>query len=441
MMFINVLHSRSKNPLSNPFLIAAKGKGFLPMLARGWTIASRYGLNQEKMDDALGTLAAILRKYACSATLPVTASALASKPALAKKYSFQGIELAIHGLQHIDYSLLSLENQLTHLEQALDIFQKLGITATGFRCPYLRWNTNTLAALKELGFVYDSSQALAWDVVDGVGTDAYSRVLEFYRARSVREMPALPGWSEQLIRIPYCLPDDEALVDRLHIQDPAKMADIWLAMLDGAYQSGQLFTLGLHPERIHLCGEALQAVLAKARTFSPGVWIARLDEIASWYRKLAEATFEYQEGNETYHLKINAPAGATILVRSLEAMTVSQHWAQKYYSVSENEFTVQSDRRPWIGLSPDVPAALEQFLRGQGYLVEKSTEPQAYTCYLDHHSFSQQNEQSMLADLEREKTPLVRISRWPEGNRCGLVITGDVDALTVWDYATRILYR
>ena len=66
--------------MSNPLLIAAKGKGFLPMLARGRVISSRYGLTPRKMEAALATLTDTLSQYACSATLPVTASALLSNP-------------------------------------------------------------------------------------------------------------------------------------------------------------------------------------------------------------------------------------------------------------------------------------------------------------------------------------------------------------------------
>ncbi|HSQ18462.1 MAG TPA: polysaccharide deacetylase family protein, partial [Anaerolineales bacterium] len=269
--------------MSNPLLIAAKGKGFLPMLARGRVIASRYGLTPGKMEAALATLTDTLGQYACSATLPVTASALLSNPTAIKKNSLQGMELAIHGLHHLDYSKLSLEHQLKHLNRAREIFQRLGTPVAGFRCPYLRWNGDTLTALKEAGFAYDSSQALSWDVVDGLSTDAYRRALDFYGAQSVNKYPALPSWSDNLVRIPYSLPDDEALVDRLHITDADLMADIWLAMLDRAYHAGELFTLGLHPERAAVCQAALRAVLVKARSLSPSVWVARLDEIAVWF--------------------------------------------------------------------------------------------------------------------------------------------------------------
>lgn len=412
------------------------------MLARGRVITSRYGLTAGKMDTALALFTEILRESACSATFPVTASTIALNPGLAKKYVGKGLELAVHGLQHIDYSRLSLEEQVSHLRLARDIYDKLGIPVRGFRCPYLRWNNDLITAVRDSGFTYDGSQAMVLDVVGGgMMTDAYRRALDFYGAQSANAYPALPDWSDGLVRIPYCLPDDEALVDRLHITEASVMAEIWLAMLDLIYQTGELFTLGLHPERTSVCKGALQALLTKAHSLSPSVWIARLDEIASWYLALGKATFDYrQEDNNLYHLSISAPAGATTLLRSLKALTVTHPWAQGYHTVVENEFILQSTVRPWIGLSPGSPTSLERFLRHQGYLVEISSESTAYTYYLDRNSFNQQDERALLADLECENLPLVRLSRWPNGARCGLAITGDVDALTIWDYGRRLFY-
>jgi hypothetical protein len=33
--------------------------------------------------------------------------------------------------------------------------------------------------------------------------------------------------------------------------------------------------------------------------------------------------------------------------------------------------------------------------------------------------------------------PLIRLGAWPYGNRSALAVTGDIDALTIWDFAHR----
>jgi hypothetical protein len=427
-------------PVPNPLSIAARGKGIIPMLARGVTIANRYGFTPAKIHNAMSQLSNTLKQYQCQATLPVTALALSRNMEIARKFQTQGIELAVHGLSHIDHRQLPAEIQLDHIHQAQHIFKHAGITATGFRSPYLRWNMDTLTALKACGFVYDSSQAIDMRVTSGLETSSYYRALEFYQAQATSQYLALPRQDAGLVRIPYCLPDDEALVDRLHLSSPVAMAEIWLEMLSCIYQAGELLTLGLHPERIHLCQAALEAVLEKAITLSPHVWIARLDEIAAWYLALGKTTFEiHQESGDLYHVKINAPARASILVRSLGVITATQPWVQGYHSVLTNNFNFRSNKRPLVGVSPDAPVSLERFLRHQGYLVEISPESQAYTYYINRSSFNPEDERRLLTELEQGDWPVVRLSRWPDAAHCGLTITGDVDAFTIWDYGRRIL--
>ena len=40
-------------------------------------------------------------------------------------------------------------------------------------------------------------------------------------------------------------------------------------------------------------------------------------------------------------------------------------------------------------------------------------------------------------ELETGRFPLLRLGRWPGGAKSALAVTGDVDALTIWDYALR----
>ena len=424
---------------ANPIAIAIKGKGAFALLRRARAIASRYGLRAAKMDHALVLLADTLQLFDCKATLPATAVALARHSTVANKYQAQGLEFAVHGLVHVDYTQLSLDDQRGHIRRARRIFEKAGIHVTGFRCPYLRWNANTLTALSECGFAYESSQALAWDVVDGLETDAYRRVLAFYGAQAAVDYPALPRLTGNIVRIPYCVPDDEALVERLQLTDSEAMAEIWLEMLDRIHDAGELFTLGLHPERAALCQDALRATLERARSLSPAVWIARLDEIAAWWRALGQATFEVtQEVDGLFRLAIKAPPEATVLVRAVEVETSTQLWAHGYQRISANEFSFRANRRPFIGLAPDSPAALRDFLRQQGYLVEISTDAQTYSFYLQRASFSPEDERPLLAQIERGEWPLVRLARWPGGAQSALSVTGDIDAFTLWDYGLRV---
>ncbi len=412
------------------------------MLSRVGSLTRRYGFTNKKMDSQLAQLIDLLREFDCQATLPVTATALARHTTLARKIQSEGIELAVHGFAHIDYSQLSLEQQIAHFHQARQIFENAGVKVTGFRSPYLRSNSDTVSALKDCGFSYDSSPALVWDVAKKRETDLFQHVISFYGAKSASNFPSIPQIDNGVVRIPYCLPDDEALIERLKLTNKTEMENIWLAMLENIYTAGELFTVGLHPERVSLCKDALRALLMKARQLSPRVWIARLDEVAEWYQELGKAFMIAQAQDEGgFNIKIHAPSRAVIFFRSMKIRASNKPWAKGYQQILSNEFIIPNTEKPWIGLPPQRPEPLELFLRHQGFLTEISTEPAQFSYYFDQTTFKPEDERTLLSTLEDENIPLLRLGRWPEGAQAALAVTGDVDAFTLWDYGMRIINR
>ena len=426
--------------MTNLVKLAITAKGPLALLNRTGGIVRRYGWTPAKMDRALDRFVRILREFDCGATFPITAIALHRHSESVRKYRSHGIEFAVHGYRHVDHSQLSEIEQRVHLAQARQIFVQAGLQPEGFRSPYLRWNSDTLAAIKSHGFAYDSSQALAWDGVDDHReTDAYRRVKRFYGAVAAADYPALPRLENGVVRIPYCIPDDEALIDRLRLTEIEPMAEIWLRILRRTYQLGELFTLGLHPERIALCEGALRAVLAEARSLSPAVWIAQLGEIATWWRSRTETTYQLtQETENSYRLTVNGPAGTTILARCVAVQAATEAWADGFLRVMSDEFAFQAQKLPFIGLSPDSPAALISFLQQQGYLVERGANAQSCALYLNYTEFAPADERSLLAKLAGDDRPLLRFGRWPGGAQSALAVTGDIDALTLRDYGLRM---
>jgi peptidoglycan/xylan/chitin deacetylase (PgdA/CDA1 family) len=428
--------------VANLIAIAAKGKGYPAIVKRARAIGGRYGLGAAKMDRTLRLFVDILRKFECGATFPITASVLARHRRLIEKYQAQNIELAIHGLFHVDYSHLSLPVQKGHLARARQVFREKKVQTTGFRCPYLRWNDDTLAALMDNDLSYDSSQALHWDVVDGYPTDDYRHVLGFYRSRSAADYPALPKQIGKLVQIPYCLPDDEALIERLKLRDTRAMTDIWLAILERTYNLGELFTLGLHPERIRLLQEPLAAVLAQARHLTSRVWIARLDEITRWWVARSQATFEVTAREDgLYHLTVQGPSGSTVLARNVDLEATTEAWDDGFDRVLATSFQFRARERPFVGLSPGSDPGLSDFLRQQGYWVETGPEGQAYSIYLHQPSFAPEDERPLLKHLDQSAAPLIRLARWPNGAQSALCVTGDIDAMTLWDYGLRVIGR
>jgi peptidoglycan/xylan/chitin deacetylase (PgdA/CDA1 family) len=426
----------------NPISVALKGKGLINLVQRSTSIARRYGVTAGKMARAMRQFAAILRQFECNATFPITGVALQRNPEVVRKYQEQGIEFAIHGYRHVDHTQLSRGEQSEHLALARQAFSRADIQVQGFRSPYLRWNPDTLAVLQEQGFAYDGSQGLAWNVLDGNETLAYKRVLGFYGALPAERYPSLPSLEGSLVRIPYSLPDDEALVERLDLQTADEMNAPWLATLQRTHALGELLTLGLHPERIEPCTGPLTAVLAEARRLTPGVWIARLDEIAAWWRTRTEASVEVSDaGDGGLRLTVTGPRGVSVLARAVETDAPTTAWANGYRQVAVTTLTIRAPQRPFIGISPGTAPGLAHFLRQQGYILETSEDKHLHSHYVHRAEFAPEDQRALLTEIEGSDGSLVRLSRWPDGARSALSITGDIDALTLFDYGLRALGR
>jgi hypothetical protein len=426
-------------------LFPIKSKGLLKYLKRGHTIMKNYGLTPSKMMQALDHFNQILQEFQCGATFPITAVAIGRNGKSIGKYAVQGIEFAIHGYRHIGHSQLTLEEQMAHLRRAQHAFIALGIPVAGFRAPYLHFNENLRAAAREIGLKYVSNQPILWNVLDGesfspTAQAAYKRAIAFYRPWDADEQPSLPCLYNQLVEIPVSLPDDEMLLDRLGGDAHGLVAAAWSRMLTEAHQREELFTLQLHPERIAWCAPALSALLAKAHALKPPVWVARLDEIATWWRARCEATVTVTSVETgKLCLSVRGPAGMTVLVRGVEVNQLTYPWMNGYRRCEMQTLTLTTDIRPFIGVPVGTSPELVGFLQRQGYVVEASANPRDYSVYLDQPHYLSDNKRALLARIEGSNQPLVRLGRWPHNTGSALAITGDIDALTLWDYGLRYL--
>jgi hypothetical protein len=102
---------------------------------------------------------------------------------------------------------------------------------------------------------------------------------------------------------------------------------------------------------------------------------------------------------------------------------------------------VRAPLRPFIGLAPNSAPQLAQFLREQGFIAESSQDASRYALYLDRVRFEEEAKRPLLAQLENGDFPLLRLGRWFGGARSTLCITGDIDGLTLGDYAMRLFGR
>jgi len=221
--------------------------------------ASRYGFSNRKMENNIQTFVDICRSHdaqGCTLFIPGIV--------LRREGEFIGglqsfAELGLHGLKHIHYDELSYDDQVRDFREGWGVLDSFGIkNGRIFRAPYGRANNETFRALKECGCGIDSSKTHIWDVLT-TDNRLYAKALEWY-APATSPTPYLENG---VLEVPFSLPDDEMLIDRLNL--PAeKVASAWKRIVTKAAETDQLFVLQLHPNRIRALKGALESVIREA---------------------------------------------------------------------------------------------------------------------------------------------------------------------------------
>jgi hypothetical protein len=430
------------NYLSN----AWKSKGSHAFFQRMTRIARHYGLSPQSMMDSLRQFTELLDKFNCTATFPIPAVILHRYASSIRKYYNSKIEFAIHGYAHNTYSSLDQGSIKSQINRAIEVFINTGFSPKGFRSPYLSRNSYLHKIAYEAGLSYISNQPYLWNIVEvpddlSVKIESRKRILDFYNPWISDERPSIPRINHNIIDIPVSLPDDEILVDRLQGMT-GLVIKIWLKMLELSYQRGELLTIQLHPERICVCRDCLKILLSEAQTLTPKVWIASLAEISAWWKSLNQAKAHISiDEDSTYHFDLCASNDVCILVRGVEITAPVKPFTDGFHLVNTSSFTLRSSHYPIIGISARTSSSLTNFLRQQGFIVEEAHGSRPYSIYLDRPSYDELQENSVLDYIADIPHPLIKLSRWPDGAQSALAITGDIDALTLWDYGFRLFDR
>ncbi len=419
--------------------MSLRARGPVGSAVRTVNVLSRFGASVAAMERRLDLYESITADLGIHPTWPATACVLGRHPALLRRYAERGAELTVHGLVHGDHSRLGARLQRDTLSRATEIFERAGLRPKGFRGPYLRYNAETLDVLRELEFWYHSSQAVVFPLVDAVqptpaASGRFALACELYSAIDARTIAVTPRLREGLVDIPVAIPDDEILVERLGVNVATATAQ-WLQILDDTYRRGELFTVQLHPERIIELGDALGATCVEARRRSPAVYIARLEEIAAWWLRRSRFTIVVaRSAPDRLRVHIEADEDATVLVRGIDVEC--EPWYGRDAVCRSRDFEVASPRAPIVGLSPSTPVWVGDLLREEGMPFEISDRRESYGAYVDAAGPGW-TEARVLEAIETAPGPLVRIWRWPDSARSALAVTGDIDALTLRDFALR----
>jgi peptidoglycan/xylan/chitin deacetylase (PgdA/CDA1 family) len=431
-------------------------KGLHNFARRLWTVFTRFGISETRTRRALHTIINTLRNYKGAPTFFIPAVVLGRHPGLITEIASAGAEVGIHGYVHNDYRALDKEEQYRQTKQAISVFQRTQIPYQGFRNPYLGWTEESLNVFTELGFTYESNEAIIHDVIDldhlpPLLRRGFEKSLALFQAIPCNSYTLRPHFEGSLLRIPTSIPDDEIVFDRLRITDAGEVGGIWSRIMQRVYNLGGLYVLNLHPERGVLCKQALDKLLSSASNQALPVWVTCLKDIAQWWEERSRFRLNItQLAFDRWKVEATCSSRATLLARHLIVEDQpATPWFATEVQVHAHYCTVNAPRCPCIGLSPHTPQQVLDFLLEQGYPAMRclqETSHNMYALYLDlaeglgtTREEQLQRRSALVQQIEDIDTPFLRFGCWPDGRRAALAISGDIDSVTVQDFFLRVL--
>jgi hypothetical protein len=420
---------------------AARGLKFV--VQRASKLIGRYGFSSQRSINRIEGSMQILAKYGCTPTFFTPGIVVERYPKFIQKLQSEGAEIAVHSYQHIDLKALKLADAIDQLNKAMKIYEKNGIENHGFRCPYLSCSEELLDALPEGMFNYSSNRAI-WVAVPALDRAVNQNIIfdtlrRFYQPQLSSDVISTPRVRSNLFELPVCVPDDLQLHDGINL-DPEGIAEVWIEMLGQMHHKGELFNLIFHPELGSICQQSFADTLQQAALLKPAVWVSKLCDVSNWWKEKSDFDFKMYEDALGLQVNFLCTSRATILARGLASLGSQSSWDGSYFQLKDRVIRLPVGIRPLIGLEQDVPLQTASFLKQQGYLVDTSNSAVRCSIYFDHASIIRLgNDMELVKAIESSNSPLLRYWRWPDGAKCAFTITGDLDAITLFDYASRLI--
>ena len=409
---------------------------------RARSLLTRYRFFPSKAMNRIDACLNGLVDQDCAPTFSTPGIVVKRYPQFIRRLQEAGAEIAVHGYQHVDLSAYLVTYACKQLAKAVEVFNRNGIDVHGFRCPYLGCTHELLDSLPKGLFGYSSNKAIYWNLLQGID-DGYINLVRdtlrnLYHAASSTDAISVPYTRPNMLEIPVSLPDDMELLDGLNLT-PVEVANTWCQVLKQTHQRGELFNLIFHPELAGLCEHPIFEVLSCAKSLQPFVWVARLCDISEWWSEKSSFKVETTLTSIGLRLVFICSPAATILVKGFDLRDSGSAWDGSYQRLQAKILEMPASPRPFLGLSAKVSQKVITFLMEQGYILDTTETATGCGIYLDEAILAGLNSETALINyIEACSGPLVRYWRWPNGAKSALSITGDLDALSLLDYLSRL---
>ena len=261
-------------------------KGVWHAFERTAEVLWRFRDGRRKFEERLQDFERVFRSHGLRVTFCVTTSLLQRHADLVARLEQMGHEIAAHGHVHTRMDQYSSETQLKQIERSWKELQRAGFSPTGFRCPYLNFNDDTIRSLQASRFSWTSGVMVFWQ--DGRVLREGTRKLDgLYHFVADGEHSSLPSFDGRIVHIPITCPDDELLFERERYREPEEIGEIWVKLFERHHEQGGLHHQFFHPERFGLIEPAVEAILDRVDSFKDEVWKPTLGELAEWWRNHA----------------------------------------------------------------------------------------------------------------------------------------------------------
>lgn len=424
-------------------------KGIVHALERSAQVLLRYTFGKKRFSEMMSSLEKDLGGRDVRVTFFITASLLGDHLSFFNRFKSNGHDLGAHGYFHTDMKMKTREEQRAIVLKSYRSFRDNNLDAQGFRCPYLSYNENTVNALKKSSFSWTSNDIILWEEINGdKRSEEHLRKLGLlYNKLNADTCMSLPKDSGKLVEIPITAPDDEMILERYRIRDSSVIEVIWLKILRKIYLRGELYHLLFHPERFIYVSGAIRSIVESARSLTPHVWFATLNEISLWWSERAKASWSSARTPEgRFVIKLEGPWDSTVLMKKTsdaDPKLICGRYAEAGMSkTAPGEFRLETIE-PWrhiIAISNRCPNEVERFLCEEGFFTTRTDRPRFGALFIDRpDTLSGKDKLKLLEEVDGSDFPLLRLWRWPHGAQCAFTISSDVDSVNLPDFFKRLV--
>lgn len=228
----------------------------------GWGKHEPVALSQGRFGATEGTalVLEVLRQAGVPATFFIPGWVAEEHRPVVRSIVEAGHEIGAHGYLHESVKEMSREDEDGILARSVNALLAAGAgTPAGYRAPAWEVSGNTLELLAARGFRYSSN--------------FMDRSVPYMHSSGVVELPVQWALDDApFFLFPVVKP----------ISPPSAALEVWRSEFDGITALGGLTVFTFHPQLIGRPGRlAALRELVRHVAETPGVWIARLDEIAA----------------------------------------------------------------------------------------------------------------------------------------------------------------